>query len=132
MADLARVSCICLECAAIFRHLPLTVRLGLRVYTEAMMNNRILTLCATIAAGMAAGMAGTSLAHAQQGYPSSPGSVYSTAPGTYVPGGYAVDGRRGPSGPDYDLLEDDEAPNAQSSTALPPPGPVLSPNDPRY
>jgi len=29
-------------------------------------------------------------------------------------------------------LDDDEAPNAQSSTALPPPGPVLSPNDPRY
>jgi lipoprotein-anchoring transpeptidase ErfK/SrfK len=34
--------------------------------------------------------------------------------------------------PDFDALEDDDAPNAQSSTALPPPGPVLSPNDPRY
>jgi lipoprotein-anchoring transpeptidase ErfK/SrfK len=128
MADLARVSRICLECAAIFRHLPLTARLGLGVYTKAMMNNRILTICAAIAAGMA----GVSLAHAQQGYPSSPGPVYSTAPGPYVPGGYRVDERRGPGEPDYDLLEDDEAPNAQSSTALPPPGPVLSPNDPRY
>ena len=34
--------------------------------------------------------------------------------------------------PDFDALDDDEAPNAQDSAALPPPGPVLSPNDPRY
>ena len=91
------------------------------------MNNRILTICAAIAAGMA----GTSLAHAQ-GYPPASGQVYSTAPGTYVPGGYAVDERRGPGEPDFDALDDDEAPNAQNSAALPPPGPVLSPNDPRY
>ena len=44
---------------------------GLGVYTKAMMNNRILTICAAIAAGMA----GTSLAHAQQGYPAQ-GQVY--------------------------------------------------------
>jgi lipoprotein-anchoring transpeptidase ErfK/SrfK len=44
-----------------------------------------------------------------------------------------MDERRQPGGaPDFDSLEDDEAPNAQSSTVLPPPGPVLSPNDPRY
>ncbi|NOJ38190.1 L,D-transpeptidase [Bradyrhizobium australiense] len=92
-----------------------------------MMNNRILTICAA----MAAGMAGTSLAHAQQGYPASPGQVYSATPGPYVPGGYAVDERR-PGEPDFDALEDDEAPNAPSSAALPPPGPVLSPSDPRY
>ena len=49
-----------------------------------------------------------------------------------LPGGYPADYRRGPGVPDFDALEDDEAPNAQSSTALPPPGPVLSPNDPRY
>jgi lipoprotein-anchoring transpeptidase ErfK/SrfK len=49
-----------------------------------------------------------------------------------VPGGYAIDERRGPGAPDFDALEDDESPNAQSSTALSPPGPVLSPNDPRY
>ena len=54
---------------------------GLGVYTKAMMNNRILTICAAIAAGMA----GTSLAQAQQGYPAPPGQVYSTAPGPYVP-----------------------------------------------
>jgi lipoprotein-anchoring transpeptidase ErfK/SrfK len=93
-----------------------------------MMINRILTICAAAALGAA----GISLAHAQQGYPVPPGSVYSTAPGAYPPGGYVVDERRGPGGPDFDALDDDEAPNAQSSTALPLPGPVLSPNDPRY
>jgi lipoprotein-anchoring transpeptidase ErfK/SrfK len=100
----------------------------LGVYTKAMMINRILTICAAVAAGAA----GTSLAQAQQSYPTPPGAVYSAAPGPYVPGGYAVDERRGPGAPDFDALEDDEAPNAQSSTALPPPGPVLSPTDPRY
>ena len=91
------------------------------------MNNRILTICAAIAAGMA----GTSLAHAQQGYPA-PGQVYSTAPGPYVPGGYATDERRGPGEPDFDALDDDDAPNGQNAAALPPPGPVMSPSDPRY
>ena len=38
-----------------------------------------------------------------------------------------------PGAPDFDALDDDDdAPNAQSSTALSPPGPVLSPADPRY
>ncbi|WP_334393178.1 L,D-transpeptidase family protein [Bradyrhizobium sp. AZCC 2262] len=92
-----------------------------------MMINRILTICAAIAAGMA----GTSLAHAQQGYPA-PGQVYSTAPGPYVPGGYATGERRGPGEPDFDALDDDDAPNGQNAGALPPPGPVLSPSDPRY
>ena len=100
----------------------------LGVYTKAMMINRILTICAAVAAGAA----GTSLAQAQQAYPTPPGAVYSAAPGPYVPGGYAVDERRGLGAPDFDALEDDEVPNAQSSTALPPPGPVLSPADPRY
>jgi lipoprotein-anchoring transpeptidase ErfK/SrfK len=101
---------------------------GLGVYTKAMMNNRILTICAAIAACMA----GTSLAHAQQGYPA-PGQVYSTAPGPYVQGGYAVDERRRPGEPDFDALDDDDdAPNGQNAAALPPPGPVLSPSDPRY
>ncbi len=92
------------------------------------MIKRILTICAAVVASAAA----TSLAHAQQGYPVPPAPVYSASPGPYVPGGYVVDERRGPGAPDFDALEDDEAPNAQSSTALPPPGPVLSPNDPRY
>jgi lipoprotein-anchoring transpeptidase ErfK/SrfK len=101
---------------------------GLGVYTKAMMNNRILTICAAIAAGMA----GTSLTHAQQGYPAAPGQSYSTAPGPYVPGGYATDERRGPGEPDFDAQDDDEAPNGQNSAALPTPGPVMSPSDPRY
>ena len=111
---------------------------GLGVYTKAMMNNRILTICAAIAAGLA----GTSLAHAQQGYPAQgqgyqgqgyQGQVYSTAPGPYVQGGYAVDERRRPGEPDFDALDDDDdAPNGQNSAALPPPGPVMSPSDPRY
>jgi lipoprotein-anchoring transpeptidase ErfK/SrfK len=101
---------------------------GLGVYTKAMMINRILTICAAIAAGLA----GTSLAHAQQGYPAAPGQVYSTAPGPYVPGGYATDERRGPGEPDFDALDDEDAPNGQNAAALPPPGPVLSPSDPRY
>ena len=87
------------------------------------MSKRILTICAALMAGAA----GTSLALAQ-GYPvSPPGSVYSTAPQPYPPGGYPADYRRGV--PDFDSLEDDEAPSA---TALPPPGPILSPDDPRY
>ena len=102
---------------------------GLGVYTKAMMNNRILTICAAVAAGMA----GASFAHAQQGYPLSPGQTYSATPGPYVPGGYMVDERRGPGAARFRRIgDDDEAPNAQSSTALPPPGPVLSPTDPRY
>src|SRR5215211_6801871 len=102
---------------------------GLGVYTKAMMNNRILTICAAIAAGMA----GTSLAQAQQGYPAPSGPVYSTAPGPLVPGGYATDERRRPGEPDFDALDDDdEAPNGQNAAALPTPGPVMSPGDPRY
>src|SRR5712672_2650597 len=100
-------------------------------YTKAMMIKQILTICAAVAAGLA----GTSLALAQ-GYPVAPGPLYSTAPAPapYPPGGYPADYRRAPGAPDFDALEeeDDEAPNAQSSTALPSPGPVLSPADPRY
>src|SRR6476661_2747901 len=107
---------------------PVNGPVGLGVYKKAMMINRILTICAAVAAGMA----GASFAHAQQGYPTAPGPTYSAAPGQYVPGGYVVDERRGPGAADFDALDDDEAPNAQSSTALPPPGPVLSPADPRY
>src|ERR1700694_476140 len=97
-------------------------------YTRAMMITRILTICAAVGASAAA----MSLARAQQGYPVPPGSVYSTTPAPYPPGGYITDDRRGPSAPDFDALDDDDMPNPQSSTALPPPGPVLSPNDPRY
>jgi lipoprotein-anchoring transpeptidase ErfK/SrfK len=90
-----------------------------------MMIKRILTICAAVAAGAAA----TSQAHAQS-YPS--GAVYTTVPQAYQRDGYPADYRRGPGAPDFEVLEDNDAPNAQNSTALPPPGPVLSPDDPRY
>jgi lipoprotein-anchoring transpeptidase ErfK/SrfK len=111
-----------------------------------MMIKRTLTICAAVFAALAAGAAGTSLALAQ-GYPPPPGSVYSPGPPPYPPGGYPADYRRAPQGalPDFDALEDDEAPNGPGSAALPPPGlppvysdrgdprgPVLSPDDPRY
>ncbi|WP_170991459.1 MULTISPECIES: L,D-transpeptidase [Bradyrhizobium] len=78
------------------------------------MINRILTICAAAVLGVA----GTSLAHAQ-GYPAPQGTAYSTAPQPYPQG----------SMPDFDALNDDDG---QDSAALPPPGPVLSPSDPRY
>ncbi|WP_428143205.1 L,D-transpeptidase family protein [Bradyrhizobium sp.] len=84
----------------------------------------------TIGAAVAAAATAASLAQAQQSYPVPPGSSYSAAPG-YPPGGYVVDERRRPGAPDFDELEDD-TPNAQASTALPSPGPILSPDDPRY
>jgi lipoprotein-anchoring transpeptidase ErfK/SrfK len=95
-----------------------------------MMSKPILAICVAVAAVAA----GTSVASAQQGYPPPPGPIYAQPPGAYPPGAYPPDYRRGPGTPDFDALEDDEAPNAQSSTALPPPGPgpVLSPDDPRY
>jgi lipoprotein-anchoring transpeptidase ErfK/SrfK len=105
-----------------------------------MMIKRILTMCAALTV---AGAAGTSLALAQQGYQvPPPGSVYSPAPPPYQTGGYPADYRRAPAVPDFDALDDDEAPG---STALSPPGPppvysdrgipqgpILSPDDPRY
>jgi lipoprotein-anchoring transpeptidase ErfK/SrfK len=99
-----------------------------------MMIKRILTIGAAVCAAMAAGAAGTSLAqaqqgYAQQGYPAPP--TYSAAPEPYPQSDYY---RRGSGRPDFDGLDDEDGPNAQSSTALPPPGPgpVLSPDDPRY
>jgi lipoprotein-anchoring transpeptidase ErfK/SrfK len=91
-----------------------------------MMIIRIQTISAAVLAALAAGAAATSLVSAQS-YPP-PGAVYSP----YPPGGYPADYRRGPRPQDFDALEDDEAPDAPGSTALPPPGPVLSPDDPRY
>jgi lipoprotein-anchoring transpeptidase ErfK/SrfK len=82
-----------------------------------MMIRHILTVCAVVAAGAAT----TSLAQAQS-YPVPPGAVYSP----YPPGGGPPSYRRG--APDFDALdEEDEGP-----APLPPPGPVMSPDDPRY
>jgi lipoprotein-anchoring transpeptidase ErfK/SrfK len=100
-----------------------------------MMIKRILTVCAAVTAGAA----GISLAQAQQGYPAAPGNVYSSAPPSYPSnspyqsGGYPSEYRRGVpggQGQDFDQIDDDDAPS--NSAALPPPGPVISPDDPRY
>jgi lipoprotein-anchoring transpeptidase ErfK/SrfK len=90
------------------------------------MTYRILTIFAAVSAALAAGAAGTSPASAQ-GYPVPPGAIYSPAP----PTGYPVD-RRAPRPMEFDVLDDDEGPYGPGSAALPPPGPVLSPDDPRY
>ena len=83
------------------------------------MIKRILTICAAVAAGAAA----TSLASAQN-YPQPRDPAYSAAPPPYP-----TDYRSGQRPPDFDQLDDEDGPG---STALPPPGPVLSPDDPRY
>jgi lipoprotein-anchoring transpeptidase ErfK/SrfK len=91
------------------------------------MIKRILTVLATVAAGTA----GTSLALAQV-YPQAPGSTYSRDP-NYPPGGYPADYRDArDADPDFDALADDQAPRGPGSVALSPPGPILSPDDPRY
>jgi lipoprotein-anchoring transpeptidase ErfK/SrfK len=88
-----------------------------------MMIKRIQTISAAVLAALAAGAAAISPASAQN-YPPPPGAVYSP----YPPGGYPADYRRGQRPPDFDALDDEDGP----STALSPPGPVLSPDDPRY
>jgi lipoprotein-anchoring transpeptidase ErfK/SrfK len=87
-----------------------------------MMITRSLTICAAVSAALAAGAAGTSLAQAQS-YPVPPGVVYSPNP---PPGSYPPSYGRPP---DFDSLDDADG---QGSTALSPPGPVMSPDDPRY
>jgi lipoprotein-anchoring transpeptidase ErfK/SrfK len=118
---------ICLECAAILRHLAVNDPVSAWGYTRAMMITRILTVLATVAAGTA----GTSLALAQV-YPQAPGSTYSRDP-NYPPGGYPADYRDArEAAPEFDALEDDQARPGQGSVALSPPGLILSPDDPRY
>src|ERR1700760_2728033 len=94
------------------------------------MITRFLTITAVVMGGAAALFP----AGAKKAYPVPPGAVWSPVPPPYAPpGGYAIDARRGPP-PNFDQLEDDEA----NQAALPPPGvarapgPILSPDDPRY
>src|SRR5258707_6266338 len=103
--NLARISRICLECAAIFLHLPLTVRCRLGDYTRAMMNKRILTICAAVAAGAA----GTFLAFAQ-GYTAPPRAGYLTAPQPYPPCGYPPHYSPRPGAPAFSALDGSQAP----------------------
>jgi lipoprotein-anchoring transpeptidase ErfK/SrfK len=127
MSESGANSQICLECAAILRHLAVNDPVSAWGYTRAMMIKRILTVLATVVAAAA----GTSLALAQS-YPQAPGSTYSRDP-NYPPGGYPADYRDArEAAPDFDALEDDQATRGPGSTALSPPGLILSPDDPRY
>jgi lipoprotein-anchoring transpeptidase ErfK/SrfK len=127
MSESGANSQICLECAAILRHLAVNDPVSAWGYTRAMMIKRILTVLATVAVSAA----GTSLALAQ-GYSQAPGSTYSRDP-NYPPGGYPADYRDArEAAPDFDALEDDQATRGPGPTALSPPGPILSPDDPRY
>ena len=67
MSESGANSQICLECAAILRHLAVNDPVSAWGYTRAMMINRILTVLATVAVSAA----GTSLALAQ-GYSQAP------------------------------------------------------------
>jgi lipoprotein-anchoring transpeptidase ErfK/SrfK len=86
---------------------------------------RILTVFATVAVSAAA----TSLACAQGTLP--PGA-YTTAPAPYPPSGYPQDAQRRDGMPDFDALDDEDNGRGPGSMALPAPGPILSPDDPRY
>lgn len=89
----------------------------------------------TAVAACALCAAGTTLASTSasaQGYSvPPPGNTYAASPA-----GYPADYRASPSHmdamPDFDDVDDGQSPSAQGSTALSPPGPVMSPEDPRY
>jgi lipoprotein-anchoring transpeptidase ErfK/SrfK len=87
-----------------------------------MMIKHFLTICAAATAAAA----GTSLAQAQQSYPVQQAPTYQQ--------GYPTEYRPGDRVPNFDALDDDDdaMPQPRNSAALPPPGPVMSPDDPRY
>ena len=95
------------------------------------MIKHVLTIFATVAVSAT----GVSLATAQT-Y-STPSSGYSIPPDpAYPPGGYPADsrGRATEAMPDFDALDEDDAPapRGRADVGLPTPGPVMSPDDPRY
>jgi lipoprotein-anchoring transpeptidase ErfK/SrfK len=107
----------------ILRDVPVNDPVFAWAYTRAMMIKPILTIFAAVAVSAA----GTSFAQAQ-GYPQSPGPAYSSAPSAY-PAEYSRPDAMN-SMPDFDAT-DERAPR-HNSAALPTPGPILSPDDPRY
>lgn len=93
------------------------------------MIKRFLTICATVAISGGA----TSIALAQSYPGAAPG--YSDSSG-YPRGGYPADSRpvaRPGDLPDFDAIDDeDDGIGRRPATALSPPGPIMSPDDPRY
>jgi lipoprotein-anchoring transpeptidase ErfK/SrfK len=88
-----------------------------------MMIKHFLTICAAATAAAA----GTSLVQAQQSYPVQQAPTYQQ--------GYPSEYRPGDRAPNFDALDDDDdgmPAQPRNSAALPPPGPVMSPDDPRY
>ena len=102
MPEPGRIGRICLECAAIFRHLPLTIRCRLGDYTRAMMIKRILTICAAVFAAVAAAgaQAGGCRRRAIRRRPARP--IRLIRPVVLPP--IIAAARR----PDFDALDDDE------------------------
>jgi len=86
------------------------------------MDKRILTILAVATAGLAGATAATAQGYSQPGgYPPPPG--YSTAPSAYPPDSPL---------PDFDAMDDEGGPAPRGQAALSAPGPVMSPDDPRY
>src|SRR6201999_3323427 len=106
------------------RSTALTIRCRLGDYTRAMMIRRILTIGAAVAAGAGGGSSAQGPGYPVQSYPPPPGATY-----PYPPNGAPADYRRAPAMPDFDSLDDEDD---RGSVALSPPGPVMSPDDPRY
>src|ERR1700761_2362682 len=107
------------------RSTGLTIRCRLGDYTRAMMIRRILTIGAAVVAGAAWASSAQAQSYPVQSYPPPPGPTYSP----YPPNGAPADYRRAPAMPNFDSLDDEDD---RGSVALSPPGPVMSPDDPRY
>ena len=123
-----RLRLYCLECAAIFRHLPLTVRCRLGDYTKTMMTKRILTICAAVSAALAV-EAGEPRSRWRRAIRPSPGP--GLFDGTASSSTRRLSGRlsRAPRARRISTCwKTTKVPmDARDSTALPPPGPVISP-----
>src|ERR1700761_139707 len=107
------------------RSTALTIQCRLGDYTRAMMIRRILTIGAAVATGAAWASSAQAQSYPVQSYPPPPGATYSP----YPPNGAPADYRRAPAMPNFDSLDDEDD---RGSVALSPPGPVMSPDDPRY
>ena len=84
------------------------------------MNRRILTIFAVAAAGVAGTYAASAQSYGEPPYQAPPGTYAQPRPGQMA------------TPPNFDDLDDEDMPGAPGATAMSPPGPVMSPDDPRY